>query len=45
MAVGGESGTLSEIAFALRAGKPVVGLGTWELRRRGRPVEGVLKRR
>ena len=33
IAVGGEYGTLSEIAHALRAGKPVVGLRTWELRR------------
>lgn len=31
VAVGGGWGTLSEIAFALRAGKPVAGLGTWEL--------------
>ncbi len=43
VAVGGEFGTLSEIAFALRAGKPVVGLSTWELHRSGRPVEGVLR--
>jgi len=43
VAVGGEFGTLSEIALALRAGKPVVGLDTWELSRRGRPVEGVLR--
>lgn len=35
IAVGGEHGTLSEIAFALKNGKPVVGLGTWELHRRG----------
>lgn len=33
VAVGGEYGTLSEIAFALRAGKPVVGLQTWNLTR------------
>ena len=33
VAVGGEFGTLSEIALALKAGKPVVGLGTWELTR------------
>lgn len=33
VAVGGEYGTLSEIAFALRAGKPVVGLQTWSLTR------------
>jgi uncharacterized protein (TIGR00725 family) len=31
IAVGGEYGTLSEIALALRAGKPVVGLFTWAL--------------
>jgi uncharacterized protein (TIGR00725 family) len=31
VAVGGEYGTLSEIALALRAGKPVIGLGTWRL--------------
>lgn len=33
--VGGEYGTLSEIAFALKIGRPVVGLKTWELRRHG----------
>jgi uncharacterized protein (TIGR00725 family) len=32
IAVGGAFGTLSEIALALRAGKPVIGLGTWQLR-------------
>ncbi len=42
VAVGGEFGTLSEIALALRAGKPVVGLGTWELVRDGRPLEAVV---
>jgi uncharacterized protein (TIGR00725 family) len=31
VAVGGAYGTLSEIAFALRTGVPVVGIGTWEL--------------
>lgn len=31
IAVGGEYGTLSEIALALKAGKPVVGIGTWQL--------------
>jgi len=34
IAVGGEFGTLSEIGFALKLGKRVVGLGTWELSRR-----------
>ncbi|MGH9226360.1 MAG: TIGR00725 family protein [Acidimicrobiales bacterium] len=31
VAVGGEFGTLSEIAQALKAGKPVVGVGTWDI--------------
>jgi uncharacterized protein (TIGR00725 family) len=29
IAIGGAYGTLSEIAFVLKAGKRVVGLGTW----------------
>ncbi len=32
IAVGGEYGTLSEIAFALQMGKPVVGIETWDIR-------------
>jgi hypothetical protein len=43
IAVGGEFGTLSEIALALRAGKPVIGLGTWELVKKGRHVDGVVE--
>jgi uncharacterized protein (TIGR00725 family) len=31
IAVGGGYGTLSEIALALRHGKPVVGIGSWEI--------------
>jgi uncharacterized protein (TIGR00725 family) len=31
VAVGGGWGTLSEIALALRGGRPVVGVGTWRL--------------
>ena len=31
VAVGGSHGTLSEIAFALKRGKPVIGLGTWDI--------------
>ena len=31
IAIGGEYGTLSEIALALKMGKPVVGINTWEL--------------
>jgi uncharacterized protein (TIGR00725 family) len=30
LAIGGGYGTLSEIAFALKWGKPVIGLRTWE---------------
>lgn len=37
VAVGGEHGTLSEIAFALKTGVPVVGIGTWDLSRPDRP--------
>jgi len=35
VAIAGGYGTLSEIALALKAGKPVVGIATWE-------IEGVL---
>ena len=42
VAVGGGWGTLSEIALALRAGLPVVGVGTWQLARGGAPVDGVV---
>ena len=31
VAVAGSHGTLSEIAFALKRGKPVVSLGSWEV--------------
>lgn len=31
VAIGGGAGTLSEIALALKLGKPVVGIGTWEV--------------
>ncbi|MGH2693642.1 MAG: TIGR00725 family protein [Actinomycetota bacterium] len=39
IAVGGEYGTLSEIAFALKTGTPVVGVRAWELVRDGETVE------
>lgn len=35
IAIAGEYGTLSEVAFALKIGTPVVGLGTWQLARDG----------
>lgn len=43
IAVGGEYGTLSEIAFALKSGVPVVGLGTWELSKGDRQVEVIVR--
>ncbi len=42
VAVGGGWGTLSEIALALKAGLPVVGLETWEPVLRGEAPEGVV---
>lgn len=43
VAVSGEFGTLSEIAFALASGVPVVGVGTWELVRKGEAVHNVIQ--
>jgi predicted Rossmann-fold nucleotide-binding protein len=43
VAVGGEFGTLSEIALALKAGKPVVALGGWELAKAGEPVDAIVR--
>ena len=43
IAVGGEFGTLSEIALALKTDKPVVGIDTWELSRRGQRVKDVVR--
>jgi len=37
IAVGGSYGTLSEVAFSLSFGTPVVGLGTWRVEREGHP--------
>ncbi len=39
IAIGGEYGTLSEIALALKMGKPVVGLNSWSLHA-PRKIEG-----
>ena len=41
IAVHGAYGTLSEIAFALRLGIPVIGLNTWEVRRNGEIDAGI----
>lgn len=40
VAVGGEYGTLSELALALKIGRPVVGIGTWTLLRPGGAPDG-----
>ena len=45
VAIGGGWGTLSEIALAMKAGVPVVGVGTWEISLRGEPAEGVVEAR
>lgn len=44
IAIGGEYGTLSEIALALKTGVPVVGLETWQLTSPGGdPDDGVVR--
>jgi hypothetical protein len=43
IAIGGEYGTLSEIAFALKFGIPVVGLATWQLAREGKLVPAIVE--
>jgi hypothetical protein len=35
IAIGGSTGTLSELAFALNSGKTVIGLGTWNVKKMG----------
>lgn len=44
IAIRGEFGTLSEIALALKTGKPVVGLETWELSKGGTPLADPISR-
>jgi uncharacterized protein (TIGR00725 family) len=41
IAVSGGYGTLSEIGLALKMGRPVVGLGTWELTQHNHSAGGV----
>ena len=43
IAIAGEFGTLSEIALALKMGRPVVGLGTWEVAKAGVPVDAIVR--
>ena len=43
IAVGGRYGTLSEIAYALKNGIPVIGLNTWSLSRNGREDDAIVR--
>ncbi len=43
IAVDGEYGTLSEIAYALKLGIPVVGLDTWQLAKEGRLESAIIE--
>ena len=43
IAIGGGWGTLSEVALAMKMGKRVIGLETWELARNGERVHGIVK--
>ena len=43
IAVGGSYGTLSEIAYALKSGIPVIGLNTWSLSRNGRQDDSIVR--
>jgi len=42
IAIGGNYGTLSEIAHALQSDIPVIGLNTWSLSRNGQPDESIV---
>lgn len=43
IAIDGDYGTLSEIAFALKHNIPVIGLNTWELWRRGNKLDNIIE--
>jgi len=43
IAIGGDYGTLSEIAFALKHGIPVIGLNTWSFSRNGREDNSLIR--
>lgn len=43
IAIGGSFGTLSEIAFGLKMGKPVIGIQTWDLERVGETRRGLVR--
>jgi hypothetical protein len=43
VAIGGSYGTLSEIAYALKSGIPVIGLNAWSLSRNGREDDSIIR--
>jgi len=43
IAIGGNYGTLSEIAYALKSSTPVIGLNTWSLSRNGQEDDSIIK--
>ena len=43
IAVGGSYGTLSEIAYALQFGIPIIGLNTWALSRKGEEDNSIVR--
>jgi uncharacterized protein (TIGR00725 family) len=43
IAIGGNYGTLSEIAYALKRDIPVIGLNTWSLSRNGQEVGSIIR--
>jgi hypothetical protein len=43
IAIGGNYGTLSEIAYALKSGIPVIGLNTWSLSRNGQENNPIIR--
>jgi hypothetical protein len=43
IAIGGRYGTLSEIAYALKSGIPVIGLNTWSLSRNGEEDHSIVR--
>ncbi len=43
IAIDGDYGTLTEIAFALKSGIPVIGLNTWALSRKGQEDKSIIQ--
>lgn len=43
IAIGGGYGTLSELAYAVKGGIPVIGLNTWSLSRNGREDNSIVR--